>query len=52
MPFINPYLDFLRDLKDPSMDDSLEIIFISSITLYGRLYEPSPSMGCFSDFSL
>ena len=50
--FTNLYWDFLRDLKDPPMDDPPAIVFISPILLYRRLYELSSSMGCFSDFYL
>ena len=49
------YYDFLRDLKDPPMKGPLMIIFISSITLQGRLNALSSSLEaalCFSLLSL
>ena len=44
--------DFLRDLKDPPVDDPPMIVFISPIVLCGRLCEFSSSLGLGSGFSL
>ena len=52
MLFTSLCWDFLRYLKDPSVDGPPAIVFISPIALYGRLYNLSSSIGGFSDFSL
>ena len=52
MLFTCLYYDFLRDLKDPSVDDPPVIVFISPIALCGWLNALSSSLGTSSCLSL
>jgi len=52
MLFTCLYCDFLRDLKDPSVDDPPMIVFISPITLCGWLNALSSSLRTSSCLSL